>query len=188
MKHAWVMVTALALAHVDAAAAQSVQQKATSKTVSAAQVMRELIAQTEKEMVGVAEEMPADKYDFAPTQGLFRGVRTFAKQIKHAAAVQHLAAASLLGEPITAEMAEERGPDSAITKADIVKYLKDSFAALNRAAGTIDEKNAFVPIKGAFGLNPETRVGTMMVALTHSSNHYGQMVEYLRMNGHAPPQ
>ena len=178
------MLVVLVLAAAGAASAQP----AAAKAVAPAQVIRELIAQTEKEIVGVAEEMPADKYDFAPTQGLFRGVRTFAKQIKHAAAVQHLAAASLLGEPITAEMSEERGPDSARTKAEIVKYLKDSFAALNRAAGTIDEKNAFLPVKDVFGLNPETRVGTMMVALTHSSNHYGQMVEYLRMNGHAPPQ
>ena len=186
MKHTtMVLILLVPLGYGSGASAQAGQA---TKPAAAAQVLRGLIAQTESELTGVAEEMPADTYDFAPTQGLFRGVRTFAKQVKHAAAVQHLAAASLLGEPITSEMAEERGPDSVKTKAEILKYLKDSFDVLNRAAGTVDEKNAFAPFKGVFGSEAETRVGVMIVALTHSSNHYGQMVEYLRMNGHAPPR
>lgn len=184
MKHAKLsLVLLLLLAYAGAMAAQATR---TTSPPTAAQVLRDLIAQTEKELTGVAETMPGDKYEFAPTQGNFRGVRTFAKQLKHAAAVQHLVAASLLGEPVTADMSEERGPDSVKTKAEILDYLKKSFAALNRAAGTIDEKNAFAPIKGVFGGGPDTRVSAMVVALTHSSNHYGQVVEYLRMNGLAP--
>jgi uncharacterized damage-inducible protein DinB len=131
--------------------------------------------------------MPDDKYEFAPTQGAFRGVRNFAKQVKHAAAVNHLVAATILGERITADMSEERGPDSVKTKAEIVQYLKDSFANLNRAAATIDEKNAFAPLKGA-SASDDSRVGLVILALTHASNHYGQLVEYLRMNGLVPPQ
>ena len=65
--------------------------------------------------------------------------------------------------------------------------LKDSYAALTRAAATVDEKNAFAPVKGVFGSAPETRVGLLVLAVTHSSNHYGQIVEYLRMNGIVPP-
>ena len=56
----------------------------------------------------MASEMPDDKYEFAPTQGAFRGVRNFAKQVKHAAAVNHLVAATILGERITADMSEAR--------------------------------------------------------------------------------
>jgi uncharacterized damage-inducible protein DinB len=131
--------------------------------------------------------MPADKYSFAPTVGEFHGVRTFAKQLKHAAAVQYLVSMSILGEPVTAEMADERGPDAARSKADVMKYLEGSFTELHRAAATLDETNAFTPMKGVFGSAPATRVGLIAGALAHSSNHYGQMVEYLRMNGIVPP-
>jgi uncharacterized damage-inducible protein DinB len=146
-----------------------------------------MITGIEKSLTGVAREMPEDKYEFSPTQGEFRGVRNFAKQIKHAAAVNYLIAASLLGDPVTADMSDERGPDAAKTKAEVLKYLEDSFAYLKKAAATVDDKNAFTPIKGVFGSTPATRIGLIVTAVSHSSNHYGQVVEYLRMNGHVPP-
>ena len=80
-----------------------------------------MIAGIEKQLTGVAREMPEDKYEFAPTAGDFRGVRNFAKQIKHAAAVHYLVAASMLGEPVTPDMSDERGPDSVRTKAEVLK-------------------------------------------------------------------
>jgi hypothetical protein len=70
----------------------------------------DMVAGIEKTLTAVAAEMPEDKYEFAPTEGAFRGVRNFARQIKHAAAVHHLVAATILGERVTAEMADERGP------------------------------------------------------------------------------
>ncbi len=151
------------------------------------EMMLGLVANTEKQLTRVATEMPEDKYEFAPTAGAFRGVRNFARQIKHAAAVQHLVAATILGERITAEMSDERGPDGVRTKAEVLQYLKESFAALKRAAATIDEKNAFAPFKGPFGQASNTRLGLLVLAAVHSSNHYGQVVEYLRMNGIVPP-
>ena len=154
---------------------------------SATTVIHDLIANAEKQLTGIANEMPADKYNFAPTNGEFRGVRTFAKQVKHAAAFQYLVAASILEEPITADIADERGPDSVKTKAEILSYLKESFVSLKRAASTIDDKNAFSPIKGVSGSRPETRLGLIVGAMSHSSNHYGQIVEYLRINGLIPP-
>jgi hypothetical protein len=84
-------------------------------------------------------------------------------------------------------MSDERGPDSVKTKAEILTYLKESFVSLKRAASTIDDKNAFSPIKGVFGSRPDTRLGLIVGAVSHSSNHYGQIVEYLRMNGLIPP-
>jgi len=153
----------------------------------AAAALQALISNTEKILTGAAGEMPPEKYDFAPAAGEFRGVRTFGKQIKHAAAVQYLVALSILGEPVTADMADERGPDAVKSKADVLDYLAKSFAALHRAAATVDETSAFAPIKGVFGQAAATRAGLIAGALAHSSNHYGQIVEYLRMNGIVPP-
>jgi uncharacterized damage-inducible protein DinB len=167
--------------------AASVQSAQTTTPRPPAQVLLGSIASVERELTGVATEMPDDKYQFAPTTGAFRGVRNFAEQVKHAAAVHHLVAATILGEPITSDMADERGPDSVRTKADVLKYLSDSFVQLKKAASAIDEKNAFAPMKIGTQSVSDTRMGLMLVALTHASNHYGQMVEYLRMNGHTPP-
>lgn len=166
----------------------SAQPASTSEPRTATRVIQDMIGASEKQLTGVAKEMPEDKYEFAPTQGEFRGVRNFAKQIKHAASVHYLVAASILGDPITADMSDERGPDSAKTKAEVLKYLDDSFAYLKKAAATIDDKNAFSPIKGVFGSAPATRLELIVLAVAHSSNHYGQVVEYLRMNGLVPPR
>ena len=178
------IVLVLCLAAIASAQAQTTEKAAAP---TATQTILNMIGSVEKSITGVATEMPEDKYGFVPTQGAFRGVRNFAAQIKHAAAVHNLIAASLLGEPITADMSDERGPDSVKTKADVLKYLADSFAYLKKAAATIDEKNAFTPIKGVFGSAPDTRIGAMVIAVSHTSNHYGQVVEYLRMNGLVPP-
>ena len=143
------------------------------------------ITRTEKQLVLAAEEMPEEKYSFAPTAGEFRGVRNFARQVKHVAAANFLFAAGILGEEPPADAADERGPESARTKADIVKYLKDSFASLHRAAAVISTENAVERIKSPFG--ERTRLSLTVGAIAHCYDHYGQIVEYLRMNGLIPP-
>src|SRR5256886_17351027 len=40
---------------------------------------------TEGQFLGVAEAMPESKYDFVPSAGEFKGVRSFAEQVKHVA-------------------------------------------------------------------------------------------------------
>jgi uncharacterized damage-inducible protein DinB len=157
-----------------------------SQARPASAVVLQMVVSIEQALTGAAEDMPADKYDFVPTNGTFRGVRTFARQIKHAAAVQHLAAATMLGEPVTADMADERGPDHVRTKAEVLQYLKESFTALKRAAAVIDETNAFAPLNAASGSGSNTRIGLIGQAVAHSWNHYGQVVAYLRMNGLTP--
>jgi len=141
------------------------------------------------EMLDVAEAMPADKYSFAPTNGEFKGVRIFADQIKHLAAANHILAAAALGEEPPADAEDEKGPDSIHTKEEIVNYLKESFAHLQKALDVLDEKTPGVktsPIS-PFQNGSATRTGLIVEALLHSCDHYGQMVEYLRMNGVIPP-
>jgi hypothetical protein len=180
----WIFISLLLLASVSIALAQADKLAAYRP---ASQVADEWITRSETQLLAVADAMPADKYSFAPTNVEFRGVRNFAKQVKHVAAVNYLCAAGILGEQAPADAADERGPDSARTKTEIINYLKDSFAYLHKAMATIDEKNVFEPIKSPFGQGKQTRIGLAAAALAHSSNQYGQMVEYLRMNGIAPP-
>ncbi len=141
----------------------------------------------EHEFVPAADAMPEDKYSFAPTSGEFKGVRTFAQQVKHVAAVNYLIGAAVLEQKLPVNIGSENGPDSITSKADIMKFLKDSFAYLHKAMSSINEKNQTDLIKSPFGEGKVTRLGIGTVALWHPFDHYGQMVVYLRMNGIVPP-
>ena len=141
------------------------------------------------QFVGAAEAMPADKFDWAPTQGEFKGVKTFAQQVKHVAAVNFVFGAIILGEKPQVDMANiEMGPDNLKTKAEIVNYLKDSFAYARKAIQSITAQNGSRSIKNPFGPGPDfTAIGVATLLSFHGMDHYGQMVEYLRMNGIVPP-
>jgi hypothetical protein len=152
-----------------------------------AQVYDRGLTNLEKEFVPAAEAMPEDKYSFAPTNGEFKGVRTFASEIKHVAAVNYMLAAGILGEKPPVDIGSENGPDSVKTKAEIVKFLNDSFAYLQKSVNTINAKNLVESIKSPFGDGTTTRLGLASLALAHPMDHYGQMVEYLRMNSIIPP-
>jgi predicted outer membrane protein len=152
-----------------------------------AQVMDRGVAGVEGEFVPAAGAMPEDKYSFAPTSGEFKGVRTFAQQVKHVAAVNYMVGAAILEEKPPVELGGENGPDSVKTKADIEKFIKDSFAYVHKAVASINEGNLLKPIKSPFGQGTTTRLGMGTLIVGHCFDHYGQMVEYLRMNGIVPP-
>jgi uncharacterized damage-inducible protein DinB len=148
-----------------------------------------LLRSMAKEIVSAADAMPADKYGFAPTEGEFRGVRTFGKQVKHLAATNHILAAAALGEESPADAGDELGPEAIRTKAEIIDYLNGSFAHLQKAVDAIGDKKLAVrssPIS-PLSANTVTRLALVVEAYVHAFNHYGQMVEYMRMNGVVPP-
>jgi hypothetical protein len=145
------------------------------------------ITTTEKEVVSAADAMPDEKYSFAPTAGEFTGVRTFAQQVKHLAANNYRMAAYILNQKPTSDQESETGPDTVRSKAQIMDYLKGSFASLHQAVATIDEQNMLEPLLASPSLRQNTRVQFAIDSVAHSYDHYGQMVEYLRMNGIIPP-
>jgi uncharacterized damage-inducible protein DinB len=155
------------------------------------QVLDIWVTDTETHLVPLADALPEDKYSFAPTNGEFKGVRTFAEQMKHLASFNYLAANFILGKTPTQDQKEETGPESVKTKAEVMEYLKGSFALLHQAVASIDDKNLIKALpgasKGRIELALETRLALVIDALSHSFNHYGQLVEYLRMNGIVPP-
>ncbi len=162
--------------------AQSAETKA-----SISSVMDGSTKNLEREFVSAADAMPEEKFAFAPSNGEFKGVRTFAEQIKHVAAVNYIVGAAILGEKPPVDTGGEKGPDNLKTKAEIMKFLNDSFAYAHKAVATLTDANAVEPIKNPFGKQPTTRLGMSAVFAWHGFDHYGQMVEYLRMNGIVPP-
>jgi|SRR5438105_4333025 len=140
----------------------------------------------EGEFVGAANAMPEDKYSFAPSNGEFKGVRTFAQQVKHVAAVNHIFGAAILQEKPPVDTGEEKGPESVKSKADIIKFLNDSFAYLHKAVGSITDKNQLEQVT-LFGEMKAAKISIGAFSTAHPMDHYGQMVEYLRMNNIIPP-
>ena len=151
-----------------------------------AEAYERLWRSVERQFVGAAEEMPEDKYSYAPSQGEFKGVRTFAEQARHVAAVNYMIFASMMGEKAPANVNQGNGPAEMKSKAELMKYLRDSFDLGRRAFAALNDKNAVEPIDGPFG-NKTTRVTMATLAVGHAFDHYGQMVVYLRMNGIVPP-
>src|SRR5262245_1263410 len=145
----------------------------------------------EKEVVEAAEAMPEEKFDFSPEKlnvsgADYKGVRTFADQLKHIAASNYLLWSPITGEKPPDNVNDGKGPDNMKAKADIIKYLKDSFALGHKAVATLNDSNLVQPITSSSG-RPTTRLFLATFAPAHCFDHYGQLVEYLRMNGIVPP-
>jgi uncharacterized damage-inducible protein DinB len=166
-------------------AAQDSKGKDERRTVT--EVLDHTVLNVEHEFVPAAEAMPEDKFGFAPSNGEFKGVRTFGQQIKHVAAVNYELGAAILEEKPPADIGDESGPASITTKADILKYLNDSFAYVHKAVRTINDKNLVETVRSPFGEGRVSRLGLATSVAAHGFDHYGQMVEYLRMNGIVPP-
>jgi hypothetical protein len=154
---------------------------------SVAQVLNSSVTGAEKELMSAADAMPADKFTFAPSSGEFKGVRTFGEQLRHIAAVNYLLGAAILGEKVPVDTGGESGPVAIASKPEIIKYATDSFAYLHKAIDSVNEKNMLSPVKYPFGDAPSSRLALSVIAAQHIFDHYGQMVEYLRMNSIVPP-
>jgi uncharacterized damage-inducible protein DinB len=143
----------------------------------------------EKEIISAVEAMPADKFGFVPTDGEFKGVRTFGQMVKHFSATNHILAAAALGEEPPADAGDELGPENVRTKAEILTYLRSSFVHLDKATEAIGQTNIPVNTSPISPLNRSevTRLALIVETLVHAFDHYGQIVEYLRMNGVVPP-
>jgi uncharacterized damage-inducible protein DinB len=138
----------------------------------------------EHDFTAVAEAMPEDKWSFKPTQGEFKKVRTFAEQVKHVACSNEAWAKQISGEKPPARC-DLGGPNPAKSKAEILAYLKQSFQAIDKVIADTSEKNFLHPNPGPYwGTN---RLSALTATVWHISDHYGQLVVYLRMNGIVPP-
>ena len=138
----------------------------------------------ERQFISAAEAMPEEKFSFAPTNGEFAGVRTFAQQVKHVACSNFGFFKQVRGETPPASCGLG-GPDPATTKAELMQYLRDSFAYANEVIAATDEKSAMDLVTGPYG-GARTRLGIAVLAVWHVSEHYGQIAEYLRMNAIVP--
>jgi uncharacterized damage-inducible protein DinB len=163
---------------------------ATGTQMSPVQAQEELLNLFEHEFMEVAQTMPQDKYGFAPAAATFAasqgakydGVRTFAQEISHVTLANYYFSSKILGEKVPVD---PKSIESLGTKEALLKAAADSFTYAHKALATITPENAYTAIDGVDGLHTRSVVASFISA--HGFDHYGQMVEYLRMNGLVPP-
>jgi uncharacterized damage-inducible protein DinB len=170
-----------------AASAPRAQQSQQPSPSIASTVDRE-ISTIEKQIVEAAEAMPEDKFNFSPESlnlsgSDYKGVRTFALEVKHVAASNYALWSGLTGDKFPGNFMGGNGPEDLKAKADIIKFLKDSFALGHKAAATLTTQNMLQTAEHS----KSSRLHLATFAVAHAFDHYGQMVEYLRMNGIVPP-
>jgi hypothetical protein len=146
------------------------------------------VSAAEKAVIEAAEAMPEDRFGFSPESlnlpgAAYKGVRTFALQVRHIAASNYALWAPVTGDKVPDDWRGGNGPESLKTKEQILKFLRDSYALGHRAAATLTAENLLQYPEGA----TSSRLFRTTRAVSHAYDHYGQMVEYLRMNGIVPP-
>lgn len=132
-----------------------------------------------RKLTAMAEDFPADKYDWKPTPE----VRSFAEQLLHAASY-----ANYVREVAGGARPKEEDPPRANfkSKADVVNYVKKAYADGVKAMGALSEQKLGETIH--VGNWTVTLYGLWDTAVEHSGEHYGQLVLYYRMSKMVPPE
>ncbi len=176
------------LSHNATRATASPQAQPPQSAATLASVVDHEISVIEKQVVDAAEAMPEEKFNFTPEslsiQGDdYKGVRSFAVQVKHVGASNYFIWSPLTGDKVPESIKDGNGPVALKSKAEIINFLKDSFALGHKAAATLSPENMMQTV----GKGKSTRLHLAEFGVAHAYDHYGQMVEYLRMNGIVPP-
>ena len=188
---------ALAACYFSVTAVSNAQTPSPSVAVSRVDPAKSLDAAVtglEKQLVPLAEAMPADKYNFAPSSDLFKagavvdykGVRTFGQLLAHVIQANDFFFLGVQGisKPDEATTAKLAAIGKLTQKDDLIKALKESFANAHVAVASLTPENAWDHAgRGA----TDTRAEEVTHALGHAYDIYGQLVEYLRMSAIVPP-
>jgi len=127
-------------------------------------------------LIKSAEQMPDSTYFFKPTPA----IRSFGQIIGHVANANFLFCATAKGEKSPATQDFEKSTD----RAALVKGLKDAFAYCD-AVYKMTDASLSAPAE-VFGIKM-TRLGFVMLNVTHNNEHYGNLVTYFRLKGMTPP-
>jgi len=164
-----------------------------SKSETPGKALARFFAYEEYEFRSAVEAMPEEKWNYRPAAGMFKDekplygpgeVRTFAEQVKHVACANFMFAAFLDGTK-PPEACDKGGPSPAKTRAELLSYLRESFAALTKSLGAITDKNMYDQVEEK--PMPNNRLGVGILSIWHVGDHYGQIAIYLRENGIVPP-
>lgn len=124
-----------------------------------------------------AEKVPEENYSYKPTEA----VRSFGQIIGHVADAQYLFCSAVVGEKNPALKIEQ----TKTSKADLIAALKDSFAYCDKAYDGMTDASGIQMVK-FFG-NDLPKLSVLSVNIAHASEHYGNIVTYMRLKNIVPP-
>lgn len=163
------IIAAMMLSIAAAGQGQFQKEAAGSLTFSSSQVMQ------------LAQAIPAEKYSWAPKPG----VRSFAEVFAHIVSSNYFFA-SKLGAKIPADVKMESIEKDLKTKEALAVALKQSYEVMISAVKNVKDadftKKVEFPFPGEF-----TEMTDVLIAISHSNEHLGQLIAYARMNGITPP-
>ena len=139
-------------------------------------------------VIGAAEAMPEADFNFSPEtlkleKSDYQGVRNFATELKHIGSSNYFLWSPVTGDKQPDGLGNGDGPEKLKSKAEIIQFVKDSFALGHKAAASLTPENMLQIPTGS----KSCRLYLATFGVAHAYDHYGQMVEYLRMNGIVPP-
>ena len=144
---------------------------------------RALQAQVKGVVIKSAEKMPAEDYGFRPTPE----IRSYAELIAHVADANYAFCSASLVEKnpdLKIEAGVKKDP-AAKPKAALVEALAASFAYCDKAYAALTDVNSTEAVK-FFG-GERARIGVLSFNTSHTFEHYGNIVTYLRMKKIVPP-
>lgn len=153
---------------------------ATAKANSPAAVLNSILSDAERDFVDAAEAMPANKFEFVPTGGDFKDARSFAGTIRHVIWANYLLSGRITGSK---QLINQKAIDSLTDRDQILQQLHESFAAAHKAIDSLSVDNM---LEGGDGR--AARLGSAAFLTAHTLAHCGELIEYLRMSGIAPPK
>ena len=124
-----------------------------------------------------AEKMPEENYGFKPTEA----VRSFGQIIGHAADSQYLFCSIAAGEKNPNLKIEQ----TKTSKADLIAALKEALAYCDKVYDAMTDATG-VQMTKLFGTEMP-KLGVLTVNNMHSTEHYGNLITYLRLKNIVPP-
>ena len=133
-----------------------------------------------KQIVDLAEAVPADKYGWRPAPG----VRSISEVYMHIVGGNSYLPSFMGIKPMAGL---ERGMEKTVTdKAKVVELLKKSMAHARAAVLAIPDSDLDKKVK-IFGGEEASERAVIMIMGNHLHEHLGQSIAYARANGVTPP-
>jgi DinB family protein len=142
--------------------------------------VRQIMQRQQGNLIGAAQEMPADKYGFRPTSQQM----TFGTLVMHVAESNNFLCSRIGGVEAPKQGKGEVKPTD--SKEKLVSALKSSFDFCGSALSKINDSGLGTKVK-VFGGREVPKAGAAISLTDDWADHYSMAAMYLRLNGLLPP-
>jgi uncharacterized damage-inducible protein DinB len=141
--------------------------------------VRQIFENQQRNMIAAAEEMPADKYTFHPTEGQ----NSYAQMMTHVATSNAFLCQRIGDQPAPDNIQKVKPEDG---KDKIVAAVKDSFAYCAAALKSVDDSKLGDEVS-AYRNTKRPRAWALIALTNDFADHYSAAAGYLRAAGMLPP-